>query len=82
LNEFGKTRGMTSAQIAMAWMMSKYQFIVPLFGTTKLSHLEEDLRTADFILTLEEVTALEAKVSAFPVMGPRYDAIQQARVEY
>jgi aryl-alcohol dehydrogenase-like predicted oxidoreductase len=82
LNEYGKTRGMTSAQIAMAWMMSKYPYIVPLFGTTKLSHLEEDLRTADFILTPEEITALEAKVSAFPVMGPRYDAIQQARVEY
>jgi aryl-alcohol dehydrogenase-like predicted oxidoreductase len=82
LNEYGKTRGMTSAQIAMAWMMSKHPFIVPLFGTTKLSHLEEDLRTADFILTAEEITALEAKLSAFPVMGPRYDAIQQARVEY
>jgi aryl-alcohol dehydrogenase-like predicted oxidoreductase len=82
LNEFGKTRGMTSAQIAMAWMMSKYPFIVPLFGTTKLSHLEEDLRTADFILAPEEIKELETKVSAFPVKGPRYDAVQQARVEY
>ena len=61
LNEFGKTRGMTSAQIAMAWMMCKYPFIVPLFGTTKLSHLEEDLRTADFTLTADEINELEAK---------------------
>ncbi len=82
LNEFGKTRGMTSAQMAMAWIMSKYPFVVPLFGTTKLSHLEEDLRTADFILTPEEIKELEAKLSAIPVMGPRYDAVQQARVEY
>lgn len=82
LNEFGKTRGMTSAQIAMAWMMDKYPFIVPLFGTTKLSHLEEDLRTADFTLTQNEIKELEAKVSAFPVIGARYDAEQQARVEY
>lgn len=82
LNEFGKTRGMTSAQIAMAWMMDKHPFIVPLFGTTKLSHLEEDLRTADFTLTAKEIEELEAKVSAIPNIGPRYDAEQQARVEY
>ena len=82
LHEFGKTRGMTSAQIAMAWMMGKYSFIVPLFGTTKLSHLEEDLRTADFMVTPGEIKELEAKVSAFPTVGARYDAAQQARVEY
>jgi aryl-alcohol dehydrogenase-like predicted oxidoreductase len=82
LNEFGKTRGMTSAQIAMAWMMDKHSFIVPLFGTTKLSHLEEDLRTADFTLTPDEIKELEEKVSAFPIVGARYDAEQQARVEY
>jgi aryl-alcohol dehydrogenase-like predicted oxidoreductase len=82
LNEFGKTRGMTSSQVALAWMLSKHPFIVPLFGTTKLSHLEEDLRAADFTLTKNEITELEGKVSAFPVVGDRYDALQQSRVEY
>jgi len=82
LNEFGKTRGMTSAQIALAWMMSKHSFVVPLFSTTKLSHLEEDLRAADFTLTADEISALEGRVSAFPIVGARYDAEQQARVEY
>ena len=82
LNEFGKTRGMTSSQIALAWMLSKHPFIVPLFGTTKLSHLEEDLRAADFTLSADELSDLEAKVSAFPVVGERYDALQQSRVEY
>jgi aryl-alcohol dehydrogenase-like predicted oxidoreductase len=82
LNEFGKTRGMTSSQISLAWMLSKHPFIVPVFGTTKLAHLEEDLRAADFTLTADEIAELEAKVSAFPVVGARYDAEQQARVEY
>ena len=82
LNEFGKTRGMTSSQIALAWMLSKHPFIVPLFGTTKLSHLEEDLRAADFTLSADDITELETKVSAFPVVGERYDALQQSRVEY
>ncbi len=82
LLEFGKTRGMTSAQIAMAWMMSKHPFIVPLFGTTKLSHLEEGLRTADFSLTAAEIDELETKLSKYPGGGARYDAEQQSRVEY
>ena len=56
LNEFGKTRGMTSSQIALAWMLSKHPFIVPLFGTTKLSHLEEDLRAADFTLSADDIS--------------------------
>src|SRR5688572_2810370 len=73
LLEFGKTRGMTSAQVAMAWMMSKHPFVVPLFGTTKLAHLEEDLRTADFTLTPAEITELEEKLSHFQPVGVRYD---------
>jgi aryl-alcohol dehydrogenase-like predicted oxidoreductase len=82
LNEFGKTRGMTSSQICIAWMLSKYPFIVPLPGTTKLSHLEEDLRAADFVLTAAEIKEIESKIEKIGVVGDRYDALQQSRVEY
>ncbi len=82
LHEFGKTRGMTSSQISIAWMLSKYPFIVPLPGTTKLSHLEEDLRAADFTLTTAEINEIEDKIEKIGVVGARYDALQQSRVEY
>ncbi|KAA3437934.1 aldo/keto reductase [Rufibacter hautae] len=82
LNEFGKTRGMTSSQICLSWMLSKYPFIVPLPGTTKLSHLEEDLRAADFVLTAAEIKEIEGKIEKIGVVGDRYDALQQSRVEY
>ncbi|MBW8327222.1 MAG: aldo/keto reductase [Prolixibacteraceae bacterium] len=82
LNEFGKTRGMTSSQICLSWMLSKYPFIVPLPGTTKLSHLEEDLRAADFTLTQAEINEIESKIEKIGVVGDRYDALQQSRVEY
>ena len=39
LNAFGRTRGITTAQVALAWLMNKKPFIVPIPGTTKLSHL-------------------------------------------
>ena len=82
LNEFGKTRGMTSSQICLAWMLAKYPFIVPLPGTTKLSHLEEDLRAADFTFTAAEINEIESKIEKIGVVGDRYDAQQQSRVEY
>lgn len=82
LNEFGKTRGMTSAQICLSWMLSKYPFIVALPGTTKLSHLEEDFRAADFTLTAAEINEIESKIEKIGVVGDRYDAFQQSRVEY
>lgn len=82
LNEFGNTKGMTSSQICIAWMLSKYPFIVALPGTTKLSHLEEDFRAADFTLTPAEINEIESKIEKIGVVGDRYDALQQSRVEY
>lgn len=81
LNAFGRTRGHTPAQIALAWLMHKGDFIVPIPGTTKLSHLEENLRAADITFTDDEMKELEAAVSAIPVVGSRYDALQGSKVQ-
>ena len=81
LNAFGRTRGFTPAQIALAWLMHKGDFIVPIPGTTKLSHLEENLRAADIVFTAEEMNELEASVSTIPVIGNRYDALQESKIQ-
>ncbi len=81
LNAFGRTRGYTPAQIALAWLMHKGDFIVPIPGTTKLSHLEENLRAADIAFTAGEIQELESAVSAIPVTGSRYDALQESKVQ-
>lgn len=81
LNAFGRTRGYTPAQIALAWLMHKGDFIVPIPGTTKLSHLEENLRAADITFTDDEMKELETVVSAIPVTGSRYDTLQESKVQ-
>lgn len=81
LNSFGRTRGMTPAQVALAWLMNKAPFIVPIPGTTKLSHLEENLRASDIQLSNEDMRELETAIEAIPVMGDRYDALQQSKVQ-
>lgn len=80
LQDFGRTRGMTSAQLALAWLLHKAPWIVPIPGTTKISHLEENLRTFDFVLADSEWSELEQRVAAIPVVGDRYNAEQQKQV--
>ncbi|MFT4066739.1 aldo/keto reductase [Paraburkholderia sp.] len=81
LNSFGKTRGLTSAQVALAWMMAKAPWIVPIPGTTKLAHLDENLRAADVTLTPADIQELEAAVSRIRIVGDRYPASLQKQVE-
>ena len=81
LNAFGRTRGITPAQVALAWLMNKRPFIVPIPGTTKLSHLEENLRAGDIAFTAEEMAELEQAVAAIPVVGSRYDALQESKIQ-
>ncbi len=80
LNTFGRPRGMTIAQVALTWMLAKKPWIVPIPGTTKLSHLEEDLRAADFILTAQDINELEAAVAKIAIVGDRYPASEQKQV--
>ncbi len=82
LQRYGRERGMTSAQLALGWLLQKESWIVPIPGTTKLSHLEENVRTLDFALTPDEWKQLEDAVAAIPVTGDRYNAEQQRQVGF
>lgn len=81
LNVFGRTRGMTSAQVALAWLMAQKPWIVPIPGTTKLAHLDENLRTASLTLTPDELRELESAVSKIEIVGDRYPPEQQRQVQ-
>ena len=65
---------------ALGWLLQKAPWIVPIPGTTKLSHLEENLRTLDFNISSGEWKELEDTVAAIPVVGDRYNAEQQRQV--
>ena len=80
LQRFGRERGMTAAQLALGWLLQKEPWIVPIPRTTKLSHLEENLRALDFNLSADKWKHLENAVAAIPVTGDRYNAEQQKQV--
>jgi aryl-alcohol dehydrogenase-like predicted oxidoreductase len=74
VTKFAEERGATPAQIALAWLLTKKPWIVPIPGTTKLSRLEENLGGASIELSMEDIDTLEAASSAIKVEGERYPA--------
>ena len=54
---------------------------MPIPGTTKLSHLDENLHTLAFNVSADEWRELETAVAAIPVVGDRYNAEQQRQVQ-
>ena len=80
LHRFGRSRGVTCAQLALAWLLRR-EGVVPIPGTTKLSHLEENIRAVQVAVPPDEWTALEEALSRVPVAGDRYPAEQQRQIQ-
>ena len=78
---FAQQKKATPAQIALAWLLAKKPWIVPIPGTTKLSRLEENLGAATIELTTEDMHALEEASSAINVKGDRYPATHQKLID-
>ena len=72
LTEFGNQRGLTAAQVSLAWLLAQKPWIVPIPGTTKLAHLQENLWSADIEFTEDELKKLTDAVSAIKIVGDRY----------
>jgi aryl-alcohol dehydrogenase-like predicted oxidoreductase len=71
----------TPAHVALAWLLARKPWIVPIPGTTKLHRLEETLRAADVELTQDDLAHVEALASHVTVHGDRYSAAAQARID-
>jgi aryl-alcohol dehydrogenase-like predicted oxidoreductase len=81
LGTIAASKGATRAQIALAWLLAQRPWIVPIPGTTKLARLEENIRADAISLQPEELAAIEAALAAIKVVGDRYPAHLQQRVD-
>lgn len=71
LQRFAEAKGATPAQIALAWLLARKPFIVPIPGTRRLDRVEENLGAAQVVLTPKDMTEIEASASAIPIVGER-----------
>lgn len=79
LGEIAGRKNATSAQIALAWLLSRKPWIVPIPGTTKLHRLEENIGASAVALTTEDLKQIEEALSNITVQGDRYPAHLAAR---
>ena len=81
LEAIAEDKGATAAQLAIAWVASRGDDIIPLIGTKRRDRLAEALRARDLTLSADDLAAIEAAVPAGAVAGGRYEAAQMAALD-
>jgi aryl-alcohol dehydrogenase-like predicted oxidoreductase len=71
----------TPAQLALAWLLQRASRVIPIPGTTSITHLEENLRAADLLPGLNLLARLDALINGATVSGPRYSKGVLAEVD-
>jgi aryl-alcohol dehydrogenase-like predicted oxidoreductase len=81
LRTVAEGRGATVAQVAIAWVASRGEDVVPLVGARRRDRLAESLGASTLALGASDLAAIEAAVPAGAVAGTRYDAGQMASLD-
>ena len=81
LAALARAQRVTMAQLVLAWLMSRSDDIVPIPGTTRLDHLEENARGADVRLDESTMARLNEMINPRTVSGARYNAATQTEID-
>ncbi|GGO85914.1 oxidoreductase [Marinobacterium nitratireducens] len=73
--------GCTPSQLALAWLRSKGDFVVPIPGTRLIDHMHENLEADQVRLETGVIARVEALINQNTVSGPRYSAAQQVEID-
>jgi aryl-alcohol dehydrogenase-like predicted oxidoreductase len=80
LSRFAEQKNATPAQVALAWLLAKKPWIVPIPGTTKLERLDENLGALNVKLTADDLSAIETASSHIKIEGARYSDFHEKLV--
>ena len=81
LGQISDARRATRAQIALAWLLARKPWIVPIPGTTRLHRLQENVGAAAVELSAADLAAIETALEQIKVVGDRYPAQLQQHVD-
>jgi aryl-alcohol dehydrogenase-like predicted oxidoreductase len=81
LEQVASEHGVSTAQLAIAWVAARGSDIIPLIGTKRRDRLAEAITAMSLTLTPAELAAIEAAVPAEQVAGPRYEPAQMAALD-
>ncbi len=72
VSEIAADKGVTAAQLALAWVLARGETLVPIPGTRRIRTLEENAAAADLVLTAEDLARIEAVFPKGAASGHRY----------
>ena len=71
--EMAENKGITSSQLALAWLLAQSENIIPIPGTKRIKYLEENAEAANVNLSTEDVSNIELLLKKYPNIGNRYN---------
>ena len=71
--EMAESKGITPAQLALAWLLAQSENIIPIPGTKRIKYLEENAEAADVELSTKDVSGIESLLRKYPNIGNRYN---------
>jgi aryl-alcohol dehydrogenase-like predicted oxidoreductase len=81
VRNIAERKGVTSAQIALSWLLAQKPWIVPIPGTTKAHRVEENIAAAEVELTEEQLSEIEEGASRIALQGARYNEANQRTID-
>lgn len=81
LGKFSAARGVTNAQVALAWLLNKHSHVVPIPGTRRIAYLEQNVAAINLELSPGDIAELDTIFAPEKVAGERYPAAGMAGIE-
>ena len=81
LRQVAARKGITAAQVAIAWVLAQGDDIVPLIGARRRNQLSESLAAANIVLSREDIAAIEQVVPKDAALGARYPEVAMAHLD-
>ena len=81
ITDLARKKDATTAQLSLSWLLAQKPFVVPIPGTGKVKHLEENVEATNLVLTAEDLKEINRALSEFKVHGGRMNEQQMKVVE-
>lgn len=75
LNEMAKRKGVSTLQIALAWLLAQKTFIVPIPGMDKVEYIEDNIKSLDFELTTADLKEIDEMLLKIEIKGERLSQV-------
>jgi aryl-alcohol dehydrogenase-like predicted oxidoreductase len=81
LSEIAQQKNITTAQLALAWLLAQKPWIAPIPGTTKLHRLEDNIGSTNVVLTADEIAQIDTTVNGITLVGNRYPDFLEKQID-